>query len=327
LWHNMRVSAKIMIIMRRRRIPKTLIIAASLILAAVIVLAVFNTRPPVLIVTEQSFIELYGKKRLKNEALLSSVFLFRPVKTVLIADDASDDVVPFAIKEISDSPYCVLFPLRFVQSAQLYREQNPNIPVVVLEGRYQESENPAEKALGAEKSEYFIYKTDINDDFYNMGLVISALKPKEELKNDGSAPEVEKNFKIAVFTDRNLAKMKDIFVKGLFDRGVLTETQFFTYYSQSTDKSDFSCVVLAGLGFEYLDKKNGVPVIAFTWADPFLLPSDVVVVINDSPWAQARRAVRMVGAGEKNGLIKSEFLVLDRKKFDKDVSALIKKTR
>jgi hypothetical protein len=308
-----------------RRIPKILIFAAIPVLAAIIVLAVFYTRPPVLIVTEQSFVDLYGKERLKNDASLSSVYMFRPLKTVFIANDASDDIVPFAIKEISARPYCVLFPLRFVQSAQLYREQNPNIPVVVLEGRYPESENPAEKALGADKSEYFIYRTDINDDFYNLGLVISALKHEEEPKNDDSAPETEKNDKIAVFLDRNLSQINDIFIKGLFDRGVLTETQFFTYFSQGIEKPDFSCVILAGIGYEYLDKKTGVPVIAFTWIDPFLLPLDVVMVINDSPWAQARQAVKMVGAGEKSGLIKSEFLVLNKKKFDKDVAALIKK--
>jgi len=302
-----------------------LIIVASLAIGAVIVAAVFYTRPPVLIVTEESFIELYGKKRLKNETLLSSIFMFRPLKTVVVANDASDDIVPFAIKETSAKPYCVLFPLRFVQSAQLYREQTPDIPVVVLEGRYPESEKPAEKALGADKSEYFIYKTDINNDFYNLGLVISALKPKEEPKNEDSAPEMEKNEKIAVFLDRNLSQMKDIFIKGLYDRGILTETQFFNYFSQSSEKSDFSCVILVGLGYEYLDRKTGVPVISFTWIDPFLIPSDVVMVVNDSPLAQARQAVRMVAVGEKTGLIKSEFVVLNKKKFDKDVAALIKK--
>jgi len=309
-----------------RRIPIPLIVAASLVLAVSLALAFLYTRPPVLIVTEQTFIDLYGKKRIRNEALLSSFFLFRLVKTVAVANDAGDDIVPFAVAEISIKPYCVLFPLRFVQSAQRYRELNPNIPVVVLEGRYPEGENPAEKALGADISEYFIYKTDINDDFYNLGLVISALKPKEEPENDDSTPETEKNNQIAVYLDQNLTQMKDIFLKGLYDRGVLMETQFLYYYSQKLEKTDLFCVILTGLGYDYLDKKAGVPVISFTWVDPFFLPSDVVMVINDSPWAQVRQAVGMVGAGQKNGLIKSEFKVLDRKKFDKGVISLIKKT-
>jgi len=306
-----------------------LIIAASLalVLAALVALTIYSTRPPVLIVTEQSFIELYGRKRLRNETLFSSFILFRPVKTVTIANEADDDIVPFAVAGISKKPYCVLFPLRFVQSAQLYRKKNPNIPVVVLEGRYPESENPSEKILGENKSEYFIYKTDINNDFYNLGLAVSALKPKEELKNDDSTFENEKNDKIIFFIDHNLTQMKEIFLKGLYDRGILIETQFFNSFSQYSETSDLSCIILAGIGFEYLEKKTGVPVFSFTWVDPSLLPSDVVMIINDSPWAQARQAVRMVGAGEKSGFIKSEFMVLNKKKFDKNVIAFIKKTR
>jgi len=315
--------------MRRKPIP--LIIAASIALAIIIVLTIFNVRSPVLIVTEQSFIGLYGKKRLRNEALLSSFSLFRAVKTVVVTNDAGDDIVPFAVAEISIKPYCVLFPLRFVQSAQRYKEINPNIPVVVLEGRFPESENPSEKTLGASKSEYFIYKTDINDDFYNLGLVISTLKPKEEPKketeSDNSNSETKKNDQIVVFLDQNLTKMKDVFLKGLYDRGILMETQFLFYYSQKLERTDLFCVILAGLGYDYLDKKAGIPIISFSWIDPFLLPSDVVMVINDSPWAQVQQAVRMVGSGEKNGLIKSKFMVLNKKKFNRDVIALIKKTR
>jgi len=310
-----------------RRKPKILIVAAFIVIAASLTLAVFFFRLPVLIVTEQSFMELYGKKRLRNEALLSSIVLFRPVKTVEVANDAGDDIIPFAVAEISVKPYCVLFPLRFVPSAQHYKEMNPNIPVVVLEGRYLESENPVEKTLGANISEYFVYKTDINDDFFNLGLAVSALKPKDEPKSDDSAPETEKSDKIVVFLDKNLTQMKDIFIKGLYSRGILPETQFFNSFSQYSETPNISCVILAGLGFEYLDKKTGVPVIAFTWIDPFLLPFDVAMVINDSPWAQARQAVRMVGAGEKNGYIKSEFVVLNKKIFDGSVIALIKKTR
>jgi hypothetical protein len=310
----------------RKRLKK-LIVPAGLALAALSVLTIFYTRPPVLIVTEQSFIELYGKKRLFCEAFYSSVALFRPVKTVAVANDAGDDIVPFAVAEISGRPYCVLFPLRFVQSAQLYRELNPEIPVVLLEGRYPENENPAEKALGADKSEYFIYKTDINDDFYRASLAVSALKPATEQKKDDSSPETGKNGKIAVFLDRNLTQMRDVFLRGLYDRGVLMETQFFNSFSQYSEIPDLSCVILAGQGFEYMDKKTGVPVIYFTWIDPLLLPTDVVMVVNDSPWVQARQAVKMAGAGEKNAVLKSEFLILNKGKFDRELIALIKKTR
>jgi len=307
---------------------KTHIITAAVIIAllAVTPLFILNIRPPVLIVTEQSFIELYGKERIKDEAFFSSLALFRPVKTVAVANDAGDDIVPFAIAEKSIKPYCVLFPLRFTNSARLYRELNPDIPVVLLEGRSPENENKAETILGEDKSEYFIYKTDINDDFYRAGLVIAALNPPQNQKDDNSITEEVKNDKIIVFLDRNLTPMKDVFLRGLYDSGILLETQFFNTFSQYSEQSSLFCVVLAGIGAEFLDKKAGVPVISFTWLNPTMLPEDVVMVINDSPWAQARQAFKMVSAGEKSGLIKSEFLILDRKKFGKDVIALIRKT-
>jgi len=306
---------------------KKIIITLSITLAVLTPVVIFNIRAPVLIVTEQAFIELYGKKRLQKEAFYSSVALFRPVKTVTLANDAGDDVVPFAVAEVSVKPYCVLFPLRFVKTVQLYKDLNPQIPVVVLEGRYPENDNPAERTLGANKTDFFIYKTNISDDFYRLGLVISTLKPVIVPKKDDSAPETEENRKIAVFFDYNMSQMKDIFLKGLYDSGNLYETRFYNYFSQNTNLSDLSCVILAGLGYEYLEKKTGAPVVCFTWIDPFLLPSDVVLVVNDSPWAQVKQAVKMVEAGEKTGFISSEFRILNSKKFDKGVISLIKKTR
>jgi hypothetical protein len=310
-----------------RQKPKKLIVAAIFALVAVTPLFIFNLRSPVLIVTEQSFIELYGKERLNNEAFFSSLALFRFVKTVMVANDAGDDIVPFAITEVSSSPYCVLFPLRFAKSAVLYRNLTPNVPVVVLEGRYPEGENPADRVLGEEKHEFFIYKTDINDDFYKAGLAATALKPPSTQNEENPAFDQSKKGKIVVFLDRNMNQMKDVFLRGLYDRGELLETHFYSSFSQYSEMPDLNCVVITSLGAEFLDKKTGVPVISFTWINPFLLPSDVIMVINDSPWAQARQAVKMAGAGEKNGLIKSEFLVINRKKFDRGVLAIIRKNR
>jgi len=302
-------------------------VPALIMLAVIALLIVFNLRAPVLIVTEQSFIELYGKERMQNEAFFSSLALFRPIKTVAVANDAGEDVVPFAVTSASIKPYCVIFPLRFARSARLYRDLSPSIPVVILEGRCMENENPSENILGGDKSEYFIYKTDINDDFYRIGLAVTAIKRKIGQKDENSAVEEEKKGKVAVFLESGLNQMKDVFLRGLYDRGELLETQFFNYYSQYTEMADLSCAVLAGAGSDYLDRKDGVPVIAFTWLNPSLLPFDVAMTVNDSPLAQTRQAVKMVGLGVKKGLIKSEFRVLDRKKFDRRVIAILKKNR
>jgi len=309
------------------RLNPKMTVAAIIVLTVIIPPFVFCFRSPVLIVMEKSFIDLYGKKRMDKEAFLSSLALFRPIKKVAVANDAGDDVVPFAVAEVSIKPNCVLFPLRFAKAARLYREMSPNIPVVILEGRYLEDENPAENALGAEKSEYFVYKTDISDDFYRIGLAVSAIKPNLGKKEENSDLNEEIKGKIIVFIEQKLTKMKDIFLRGLYDRGELLETHFYNSFSQYYDMSELFCVVMAGAGYEFLDKKTGVPVVLYTWLNPSLLPFDAAMVVNDSPFAQARQAVKMVKSGEKTGLIKSEFLVLDKNKFNGKVIAIIKKNR
>jgi hypothetical protein len=312
---------------RKLKLNKKTAVAAIIVLAVIVLLFIFYTRPPVLIVTEQSFIELYGEERIHNEAFLSAFAMFRPVKIVTVANDAGEDVVPFAVSSAAMNPFCVIFPLRFIRSAVLYKELTPNIPIVVLEGRYPEEENPSESIFGIEKQEYFVFKTDINDDFYRIGLAVTAIKQKPSQKHENSTPDEGKKGKVVVFLDQKLNQMRDVFLRSLYDRGELSETLFYNTYSQYLEMPELSCAVLAGVGADFLDRKAGVPVISFTWINPLLLPFDVVMIVNDSPLAQARQAVKMVKSGVKSGLIKSEFRVLDRSKFDKKLIAIIKKNR
>ena len=312
---------------RKLKLNKKTAAAAIIVLAVIALLFIFYTRPPVLIVTEQSFIELYGEERMHKEAFSSAFAMFRPVKIVTVANDAGEDAVPFAVSSAAIKPFCVIFPLRFVKSAVLYRELAPNIPIVVLEGRYLEEENPSGSVLGEEKSEYFVFKTDISDDFYRIGLAVTTIKLKNDQKYENSTLDEGKKGRVALFLDYKINKMKDVFLRGLYDNGELFETLFYNGYSQYMELPDLSCAVMAGTGTDFMEKKTDVPIISFTWIDPSLLPFNVAMIVNDSPLAQARQAVKMVKSGVKNGLIKSEFRVLDRTKFDRKLIAIIKKNR
>jgi len=291
------------------------------ILAIIVVIAVLGAVPflvyiarsPVLIVTEQAFIGLYGKDRIRREASRSSFALFRPVKTVAVANDSGDDIVPFAVDEVSSRPFCVIFPLRFARSARLYHEQNPKITVILLEGRFPENSNPSEFALSGGSEGYFIYKTDINADFYRAGLAAASLNG-------------DKNGSIVVFFDTRIQRQaREAFMEAINELENQPDTRFFTSFSQFYDISDLSCVVLAGSGAEYLEKKTGVPVILFSWLDPELIPSDVVLLVNDSPWAQVLEAVKRVKSGENQGRIRSKFELQKNKKFDRGILRKINK--
>jgi hypothetical protein len=293
--------------------PKTIIAAASLAFAALVTLAVFLARPPVLVVTELSFSWLYGKKRLKAETGRSSLVLFRRVKPVAVADEAGDDIVLAAVERASSKPHCVIFPLRFAQTARNYRVKNPDIPVVLLEGRYAEGENPASFAVGGNTEDYFIYKTDVSSDFYRAGLAAAII--------DG-----EKNERMAVLSDSDIQiPAKEAFSKALNAVGKPPQASFYSAFSQFTGNQGVSCVVLAGTGVDYLEKYSGIPVIFFTWIDPELIPGDVVLVFNDSPWVQAVTAVRMVQSGLKNGQIPSKILFTGGKGMDRGTIRKLRK--
>jgi hypothetical protein len=293
---------------------KKLIVFPIIALAVGIPLVIFQIQPPALVVTEHSFIALYGESRIRTELALSSLVLFRPVKPVVIADDIGADIIQFAISGVSTRPFCVIFPLRFTQAARVYREQNPEIPVVILEGRYPENANPATFAIARDSvDDYFIYKTDITADFYLAGLAAAAL-------------DREKNGRIVVFLEANLhTPARDALFRALNDAGKPLQTSFFTSFSQHMELSDLSCVILSGIGSEYLEKHSETPVIFLTWIDPEYIPADVVMVLNDSPFAQTANAVRMVSAGLTRGQIRSKRVVLPGKDIDRDTLRKIKK--
>jgi len=279
-----------------------LIITAGLVLAFLTLFILFQLRSPVLIVSEDTFNAFYGIKRIKAEILPDSIAMFRRIKMITVVNDAGEDIVPHAITEVSSHPYCVLFPLRFTRSARLYKEQNPDIPVILLEGR--NSENTTEFD--------FIYKTDIEDDLNKAGLAASLIATEG---------------KIAVFLEINAENQgRDAFLMGLSE-GKALDTFFYNNYSSYKQISDLSCAVLAGTGGEFIEGNAEIPVIIISWLDPGYFPSNVVMIINDSPLAQAREAVRLFSAGEKEGLIRSKIHVQNSKIIDRKLLRKIQKIR
>ena len=281
---------------------KPLIITSGLVMALLALYIVFQTRSPVLIVSEEAFNALYGIKRIETENLLDSITMFRKVRLVTVANDAGEDIVPHAISEISSSPYCVLFPFRFTNSARLYKEQNPDIPVILLEGRN------ATNTTGFD----FLYKTDMENDFYKAGLAASLLAAEG---------------KIVVFLESSIDRQaRDAFLKD-FSEEKISDTFFYTNYSNYRQISELSCAVLVGIGSEFIEGNAEIPIIYTSWLDPGYFPSNVVMIINDSPLAQAREAVRLFSAGEKEGLIRSKIHVQNSKIIDRKLLRKIQKIR
>jgi len=284
-----------------------LAVAAGIVIAAALPLLVFHVRAPVLVVADYSFIGLYGESRMRGENFRSSLSLFRQVKTVAVADDSGGDIVQFAVAEISSRPFCVIFPYRFAEAARLYRRQNPLIKVVLLEGRLSDD-------VYNDFSDIFVYKTDLEADFYRVAAVTALI-------------EGGKNGKIAVFVERQMqTACREAFLHVFNEKEKPSEALFFTSFSQYSEISDLSCVVLAGTGAEYLESFSGVPAVFFTWIDPLMVPDSVFLVVDDSPWGQVPQAVRMASAGLPTGSISSKFLLKNDNIISAGVLRKIKKT-
>jgi len=293
----------------------TLAVVSCAVFALFLPFFIFIIRSPIVLVSELSFAQLYGSSRLRREAAGVSFGLYRRVINVAVADDIAEDLVQIAISEASSRPYCVIIPLRFAKAGRLYREKNPSIPVIILEGRHAKGTNPSQFAIENNKNDYFLYKTDIDADFYRAGMAAALL--------DG-----EKNGKISVFLDESIqTQAREAFFRALNELNKPLQCSFFTSYSQSYDISELSCLVLAGIGAEYMELKADVPIIFFSWIDLSFMPNDIVLVFNDSPWTQIREAVRMVSKGMTEGQIPSKREVFDSKKIDKHILRKIKKIR
>jgi len=86
-------------------------------------------------------------------------------------------------------------------------------------------------------------------------------------------------------------------------------------------------VVISGIGAEYFEKYSNVPIIFFSWIDPALVPVDVVLILDDSPLAQAVEAVRMASAGVTKGTVKSKPVFLPGSGIEKEILRKIKRIR
>jgi hypothetical protein len=289
---------------------KKIIVAASIVFILITPLFAYFIRSPVLIVADISSIPLYGEARIRSETKKASLALFRKVSAVIVADNAGDDIIRFAVSEASSRPYCVIFPLRFIHTARLYHENNPQVPVVLLVGRY--DKEAAFSAIDGDPNGYFIYKTNIDDEFYRVVMAASAI-------------DMSKNGKIAVFTGQSaLPQIRNAFLQAIDNLETPLEAVFFSSFSQFYEISDLSCAVLAGMGVEFLENNQDIPVIFMTWLDPSLIPDNVVIVVDDSPWVQAVHAARMAGASIANGQIKSKFII-NKKNIDKQTLRKLKK--
>jgi hypothetical protein len=262
----------------------------------------FVFRPPVLLVTDLVYDQLYGRFRGMKAQAGTSLRLFRRVKTVRIAENAGPDVVVFAVNSASEKPFCVLFPYRYYREAEQYAGEYPAIPTVVLLGRVRE--------FPAEDSGLMGIRTDTGADYFKMGRAAAVFA---RYRNEENAGEVVPG-KVLFLRD-DLVSPEDM---EAFQRGLRAEEYSLAPIdirsgNDYTVPGDVGCAILTGAADFFFSQNLGLPVLLFSWLDPALTTSTVKVILDDSPWSQVIPAVAIASGKRKNEAIPSKALILKKR--------------
>jgi len=242
---------------------KKIKIALLVILFFVLVTGLaFLLRSPVLIVSDESFDRLYGHARLRQQRMRVSMELFRRVIPVSVAETAGDDLITIAIEGAASSPGMVLFPYRYLEGANYYREKYPDVPVFIIGSERPRNAGPL-----------VFVKTNVEEDTYRAGFCAALLAGDKRVLFIGEGNV--NNYYWEIFRQALIGQDHD---------------KNPVYINVSADYSsydDVGCVVIAGPAAKYLEKNLNIPIILFSWVDPSLTPRSVKIIFDDSVWALA----------------------------------------
>lgn len=308
--------------------PKILLFAAVFVLIMAVLAGVFYIRSPALVVTDASFIALYGAGRARQRQALASLALFRRVKPVTVADGAGSDVLVLALEGAAAKPYCVLFPYRYAEAAQRYHGQFPDIPAAILAGR---AGNGSPGYTGGTEG-LPVYATDRETDWYRAGVCAGILAarppapPAGAEDRDGGAETGAGPGKAALFQAKTMQpEEREAFSRGLRETCPEAVPLFFNTAGQLSDTNGVACVVMAGGGADYPDRNLKIPVILFSWLNPSLTARETVLVFDDSPWAVAVPAATLAVNRQAEEKIPSKILFFPARIADKGIFRKIKK--
>jgi hypothetical protein len=284
-----------------RKNKKKLFLWGILVFIPLLGTGIFFSRPPILIVTDPFFDALYGQWRIREKRLILSFQFFRPVKPVVIGENADQDMVPFGVEAASARPYCVLFPFRYGEGARRYAGKHPGIPAAVLGGRLAPPQG---------EENLLFFGTDTVLDLYRAGLCAAAfIQPEEE---------------VFVFPDLLLSgDDRKAFLEGLQAGGYTKAPFYMNVYVDLSSRRGIS-VVMTGPSPSFLEGRVKIPVILFSWMDPAVSSGDVKLVFDDSSWALAPEVIKILGQNGEGRVVSSKISVLSRKIQEK---ALVKKIR
>ena len=266
-----------------------------LLAALSVVVGVFFLRPPVLLVSDFSFRQIYGSQRFSMAVIHNSLSLFRRVIPVSVSEFAGPDVISLIVSQAFSSPHAVIFPKRYVDAARMYAAEHPDVPVVVVWGR---NFLPQSVLHG---SNIIFVRTDSAADMLIAGQAAAALVPKEEKS-------------VLLFTDGTLqVSYQQAFEEGLRFNGMENPPIFLEAFLDHGSYAEIGSVVVSGPAFRFIERNLDIPIVLFSWIDPVMTPHSVRMIFNDSPLALTVDAVRAISHGSREIFLPSQVIALSER--------------
>jgi len=267
----------------RDSVGKRKLLLLSIVFALVLVFGViagaFLYRPPVLIVTDSSFVAVYGSRRLRKIESQLSRKLFRRIIPVYVDENAGPDIVSFAVEDAFQNPLAVFFPHRYMGGAEYYKESHSNTPVYVVSGRNQTS---------TAKEAVFFVRTDVKTDLYRAGLCAALIAGEGSVVFISNVTVPEEN--------------REVFIEGLRAQGYTGTPVYRNSNYNFSSSGNIGCAVIMGQAGEFFAKRPTTPAILFSWSDPGIITKSVKIIFDDSPYALALKEYSLIfSMYEKNG--------------------------
>jgi hypothetical protein len=232
-------------------------------------------RPPVVLVVDDAFLTLHGKKRADMRRYLLSATLLRRVAFALVAQDADQDAPGFAVNAVSPAPFMALFPERYLGGADRYAAA---IEAAGLSGRTRTVVVNSGDGRGVSIGKAESLRIDRETDLYRAGMCAAVLA---------------KGNTVAVYSQTTLPQaLREAFIAGLTAAGHAGEP-LFSRNTESVSGEGIGCaVMLSAVNTSLLAARQSIPIILFSWMDPEYTPGGVAVVFDDSLLAVAGQAAR-----------------------------------
>ena len=257
----------------RLKILLVLLIIVVLLMIFGIALRAFFTRPPVLVVIDISFSQLYGPERLERQFRSISYSFFRQAIPVLVDESAGPELVAIAVEETFGEPWAVIFPYRYIEGARRYKEAIPETQVLMVGSPFR-----------LDGDAFSFVNTDTDTDLYRAGMAAALFTGEKRplFFSDGVLPD----------------ELREIFRQGLADNGCLQEPVFLNSNANYSAWEEIGCVIVNGPASRFVEQKIDIPVILFSWIDPSLTPGTVKLLFDDSHLTLAVEALKALPARE-----------------------------